>query len=387
MALYYNNIQDIPQTHILIIGVGNYPYLSGGTEKQEFNNDYLNSLGQLSSPPASAAFMFEQFLQMANEGWFNPEVGSIEVLVDDNIIPGYQSEEPTKLNIRRAYARWKQRSDKHEDNVALCYFAGHGFGITDHCLLPKDFGDDPNVPFENGIAIDKTITAFRSCQAKTQIFLIDACRLIPPETRFQDIVYSPLDTADIMLPEPPNTLIMKAASNNEGSYGKKNSASFFANAVIKGMRNYGAVNLDDNWRVETGDLVKGINSWLKLEKTSEGYPQRCISTINDSYQLLNLPAAPEVSLNLNCKPEEALPLAKLSYANLNAAQITRSRAPDPAPWTITVPAGIYRMSAEFQDQQFQATDLVRSINPPVANHNLQCQKAVLPDLQIEVSQA
>ncbi len=375
MALFLDNTSEEPQTHILIIGVGEYPYLKNGKNSQTFQEQYLNELGQLSSPPASAAFFYQTVLQMAKGHFFTHPVGSIEVLTDNGVVPGEENEEPTKRNIQEAYYRWKDRCDKNEENVAIFYFAGHGFGITDHCLLPKDFGSNTRNPFEAAIAFDHTATAFRACKANTQIFFVDACRIIPPETRFQGINFIGLDyIQDVMLPEKPHTLIMKAASHNEGAYGRKNKESFFVSALLKGMNAYGAVNIDGKWVVETGNLVKDINNWLKLEKASEGYLQRCSSFINDSFSLLELPSAPTVTLSLNCKPPEALSLATLSYNNLKSKEVSNSRLPHAEPWSIAVPAGIYRIGAEFGKRQYHAEDLYESINPPFANHFIECQK-------------
>lgn len=386
MALLLDNIKDVPQTHVLIIGVGNYPYLKNGVLSHHFEQDYLNDLEQLSSPPVSAAFLYEQFKQMDAESWFTPEVGSIEVLVDEGVIPAHTHEEPTRKNIEKAYFRWKDRCNTHEDNVAVFYFAGHGLGLNEQCLLPKDFGENKRVPFRDAIALDGSVIAFRNCRAKTQIFLVDACRQIPTETLFGQIAFTPLDhVGSIMLPESPFTLIMKAASNNESSYGKKDSPSFFISALVKGMRSYGAVNTGQAWTVETGDLMKGINGWLEMEEPSRYYRQRCFCSITGSYPLLTLPGPPQVDMNLNCMPSEALPLAKLSYANLRLAAIAGSRPPEKVPWKVSIPAGIYSLRAEFAARDYHAEPVIEAIHPKSANQIVLCQKVNQPDT-IAVSQ-
>jgi hypothetical protein len=48
--LIHNVAVDGPATHALVIGVGAYPHLIGGTGRTKYND----GMGQLTSPPISA---------------------------------------------------------------------------------------------------------------------------------------------------------------------------------------------------------------------------------------------------------------------------------------------------------------------------------------------
>jgi hypothetical protein len=50
---------NVPQTHVLIVGVGRYPFLHGGGAEA----DELAPLGQLTSPTVSARVLAEWFLR------------------------------------------------------------------------------------------------------------------------------------------------------------------------------------------------------------------------------------------------------------------------------------------------------------------------------------
>lgn len=81
MALLFDQIQQIPQTHVLIIGVGAYPYLDGGSSPVQQTFDGAQLLGQLSSPPVSAEAFYNMVVDLHNnDSWIKP-LGSVDVLV------------------------------------------------------------------------------------------------------------------------------------------------------------------------------------------------------------------------------------------------------------------------------------------------------------------
>ena len=374
MPLYFSDAQQIPQTHILIIGVGNYPYLKGGRAEIEQRLDFAKKLEQLTSPPQSAKFFLAEAMDLHKAGAFAKPLGSIEILTDRGTIPAVEVQEPTLEHITEAYFGWKDRCNAHPDNVAVFYFAGHGVGKTEHYLLPSDFGRHYRNPQVDAFAFDETRAAFHHCKAKTQLFLIDACRLIPTDTLLQDFRPLPIDVFNHVIGDCSYNLTIKAASHNQGAYGEKEQPSFFIKALMRGLKGGAAVNEEDRWTVSTGDLAKGINKWLAEEKASENYPQRCNTVINDSCLLLVLPQPPEVLLHLSCNPGEALPHAAFLCEDPNGSGFSRERSPDMVPWEVTVPAGIYRLRASFPENQFSASEMYQNLTKPQEKKLFTCQK-------------
>ena len=81
MALFFDQIQQEPQTHVLIIGVGNYPFLSGGANELQQEFDGAQLLAQLSSPPISAEAFYQTAIELhESNSWIKP-LGSVEVLI------------------------------------------------------------------------------------------------------------------------------------------------------------------------------------------------------------------------------------------------------------------------------------------------------------------
>lgn len=175
------------ETHVFIVGVGEYPCLVGG--KGTLLEDTMG-LGQLSSPPVSAAALASWFLGRqghsgAAVGFNNPDapLATVEMLLSpaqSYAGPGL-AEVPvaaaTHANIVQSFKLWKDRVAAHDGNVAVFYFCGHGVkGVNDY-LLPSDFGAlNPNNPWGEAIDIKITAEAMRRLSSGPLYFFIDACR-------------------------------------------------------------------------------------------------------------------------------------------------------------------------------------------------------------------
>ena len=181
--------QDVagPATHALIIGVGGYDHLDGGASdhKLEPAGKYGN-LGQLTSPPKSACALAAALTAIPREDWLAP-LGTVDLLVstapgdDDPGGTGGPYERATRTAIQEAFDRWWVRCESNPDNVAVFFFCGHGLQASSHVLLPTDFGATGN-PWAQAIDFNRTRDAFLTNKAKTQVFLVDACREVTTST-------------------------------------------------------------------------------------------------------------------------------------------------------------------------------------------------------------
>jgi Caspase domain len=377
MALVFDQINAaIPQTHVFIVAVGNYPHLSGGSDEKQQIYSGLESLGQLSSPAVSAEAFYNTIISLQQENsWIKP-LGSIELLVSPAVgsPPVFQAlvtERASLANIKRCYREWSGRCNAHNDNVALFFFCGHGLEKIEHFLLPDDFGQDPADPWSGYFAFDMTRRAFNKCKASTQIFLVDACRQITSDMLMLDLPYNPLDTPSLLASECLYNLTIKASAANEAAYSDKNSPSYFTKAMINAFTGHAATSSKGQWPVQLSTIASNMNRFLKHVKASEGYKQRCISYISDSTEILLFPTPPHVDLTVYCDPDEALPFAELSCTNMNT-KVTTQRPPQPAPWMVQVPAGIYQLSAAFANPPYQNGQSTISVIPPSVEEKLVC---------------
>lgn len=279
------------KTHIFLIGVGGYPYLKGGTHaKQQFGE--LAELGQLTSPIASIAALYDKIIEYQSGDVWSQKLGSVEILMTPTpntpqpILPGLAIENASLSNIRKAYFDWKDRCDQHEDNVALFFFCGHGFQKKYHFLLADDFGEIPQNPWTGAFNFDDTRDAFYSCQAKSPIFLVDACRQVTVDMLEKDLTVAPIDNPSLLNPEESkNHLTLKATASGQASYGQVNQPTYFTKAVISGLDGLVAKqDENDDWQIETSSLGTNIHLLLELVSSQQTSKQRCQDILRHARQ-------------------------------------------------------------------------------------------------------
>lgn len=174
---------DQHAVHVLIVAVGDYPFLKGGTAGMPYAG--LGGAGQLSSPPVSARRVLDWLRHDYTP--YEASLATVELLcsgsqdfIDDAGAP-VVPERATLVNLRAAVARWHGRGDASEDDTLLFMFCGHGVAsgaVTS--LLLEEFGDNPLDPFSTGaVAAEDFMTGMRACKALKQLYLMDACRYIP----------------------------------------------------------------------------------------------------------------------------------------------------------------------------------------------------------------
>ena len=377
MAVVIDNTPNTPHTHVFLIGVGEYPFLQGGSAYPGPSAG-VPALGQLTSPQASVTALYTAIKHLHNTtAWLTP-LGSIEVVVspypDASSVMTEAAPMPATLqNIKIAYAEWKDRCNDHPDNVALFYFCGHGLEKGDQYLLTQDFGKDTNDPWSDAIAFNATRRAFHRCKAKTQLFFIDACRQVTATMLTQDLTsVPPIDRPDQITPDCAHFLTVKAAAFNENAFGRVNEPSFFVRALIAGLKGGASEKLNGEWKVSTSSLANKIPEILGKIEASQNYPQRSESQMGGKQHIIKLAGPPKVSCTVDCEPGAALALADLSYRNVDTGGNETRPAPAPDPWQIDLEAGYYELEARFQANQFKGAKNREFAAPPFVTTKLVC---------------
>ncbi len=381
MALVFDHISDEPQTHAFIIGVGGYPFLFGGVSEQQQAIEHIGLLKQLTSPPKSALAFRDGLLAIENHPDIHHDkpLGSIELLVSPSPDdpepgnPGEPFEAATFNNISNAYNAWKTRCNSHKGNVAIFFFCGHGVEKMDHFLLAEDFGDNPNNPWQKSINFDMTRSGFHSCKADTQCFFVDACRQITGEMLTNVIVGNSLDTPNLLTTPCLNDLTTEAAAKTKAAHGPKRKPSYFTQALLKSLKGMVADNKGRNgWTVTTGDLAVHIQTVMGIVKPGQDHVGRCPSFLKTPVNLIRFDAPPSVELSIVCNPDNATPLADLSCTDLSS-QNKLTRSPNGIePWKIDVVSGIYELTADFQNSEFQSCRKHEIISPLDNYKELKC---------------
>ena len=368
----------IAQTHILIIGVGHYPYLQGGSqEKQQL--DGLNGLKQLTSTVESAIGLFNTAMELHRKSaWIKP-LGSVDLLIS-RPLPGETGfDPPTHRNIQRAYFDWKTRCEKNEDNTAIFFFAGHGMERGNHLLLLEDFGEIPANPWSGAFELDRTRLAFQRANVNTQCFFIDSCREVNSVlTRF-DVVVAPFEMPNIRASECQFDLTIKGTARNLSAYGLQNQVSFFTQSLIKALEGYASVDQGDgDWIVDMSSISSQITPIMKLINEEQAFEQRFVKGGTDSADLIKLPHPPKALLRVSCNPEGALPLAGLNCTPWDENNSTWaddkavSRDAKSTPWDVELEAGRYMLAAKF-NKTYKPASKPGFVRPPFTKETIKCQ--------------
>lgn len=378
MSLLFDNLNgNDPQTHVLIIGVGGYPFLKDGEKQKEQSFESAKILGQLTSPPVSAEAFYNTVMKLnAADAWIKP-LGSVDVLIspsvenDPALFSGQALERANLNNIKRTYREWKRRCNSHPDNVAIFFFSGHGVEQGEHVLLSEDFGEYPENPWEGSFAFDRTRRSFFTCKANTQLFFIDACRLINSDMLMTEIPLNPIDPPGLTATDCLYNLTQKATAPNQGAYGKNNSVSFYTEALIKALEGGALTNENGEWTIATGTLSSKMNYFIKMVSDVGVPDQRCNSITSDVTDILRFNEPPNIDLTITCTPNKAHCLANLSCHNPQTT-FSQRRGPGPDPWRVSIKPGIYLVKADFPNNEYVNTQVYDKFMPPVGVQNLNC---------------
>jgi hypothetical protein len=343
-----------PAVHILVVAVGDYPYLHGGSEQELLPN---GGLGQLESPVTSAE-VFCRWLQ-ADFKPRNLPIGSIEVLCSAggafldqdgraaNVLP------PTMRNARRAIGDWAARADQHEDSFTLFYFCGHGVssGIV-HSLLLEDFGEDVNDPFTTG-AIDAELfmNGVRPKAAKSQLFLIDACRKVD-HTVFKNLG-DPRGAP--ILPAPANARLgvveqatLWATALGSLAYGIPGQPSIFMSAMLHAMEGGGAMQDPDDasWVIRPDMLKMSIDHIIQRIPafSNTGLQYTALDRMVKGLDVHQLAGEPSVPVKVHCVPSSRNVITAFSCSS--GAQ--RANGPS-EPWHLDLKYDRYTFDAAAND--------------------------------------
>lgn len=348
-----------PGTHVILIGVGDYPYLEDGHGGRTF--EMAMGMGQLSSPPASVRALKDWFLD-TDAGFHNPDrplrslqmlcsdVGQVSVADAGGVVRSV--DRARMFTVKKAITDWIARSSRNPENLAIFFFCGHGlaFGEAENSLLLEDFGGTPINPMDDAIAFDSfRLGVMRHCAARHQIHLIDACRT-PPTKEFLDVyggdeTGNPIAVAGLSRKLRDKIApVYFATGLGAAAYGLTGQASLFTQGLLKSMRGPASRDKDPHWEVQVVALAEGINKCL-ASMVFQVQPQYCQPhEAGQELMIHRLRTDPEAIVKVFTRDPELLPHAVLAHVFEGTQQRTE-RPPEAAPWWLALPKGPYRFEA------------------------------------------
>jgi hypothetical protein len=293
-----------PATHVLIIGVGDYPHLPGGGSSTKAKFDA--GMEQLSSPPESARVFADWFISRFSND--RRPLATVELLIGDKN-RRYQVPERNGVaahekltgraglkDITGAAIRWKARGDEHPDNLLIFYFCGHGLSQGEEfAVVASDYGGDASLPLKGLIDIPKFLVRMSDCAATDQCFFFDACREAD-----DTLVHADFDGSALVQKTSAPTGGLKqcvyySTLYGKSAHGKKGQPSFYTKAVLHALNGPAAENSTGVWRVNSVRMFEGISHMMVQFAEPDYYrvqfPQ---SGSQIMFDLHTLPGKPEL---------------------------------------------------------------------------------------------
>jgi len=337
-------------THAIVIGVGDYPHLPGGSGTLLLDHQ---NLGQLSSPPVSARSLADWLIREFDHP--TKPLASLRLLVSEAEPASYthpisgEVHQPCAATVdavTSALVEWKSAGDSNPDNLLLFYFCGHGIaGGMELALLCRDFGANPDNPLEGALDFRKLHLGMKArCKADEVCYFVDACRSGAELTRYAEgfagvVPFLPGPVQGRRAPVFYSTLM------GDQAFGRANKPSYFADALLRGLGGLGSDRNEGHWQVSTTQLKKAIDAELSRREGS-GSNQQIPSTDDlTTFVLHRLKGPPEVPVVVACAPREANAEATLSCRR--GGEVLHQRPPAPLPWKLRLRAGSYEFEADF----------------------------------------
>lgn len=365
-----------PGTHALVIGVGAYDHLMGGSGAL-LDNPF--GLGQLGSPSLSA----ERFANWLMREMSNDEapLASLEVLISApkpvrlTTPQGaeIEIEAATMANITEAVERWKVRAENHSENITILYHCGHGLEGADLILLAQDFGAPGGAPaqlWKNAYNFDSTYLGMASWKARGQFFFVDSCRVVNQSVLNYGSATSPALVASELRGQNATRVAPKvmATVREARAYAPSDGVSRFTTALIDALESNGArKNADGKWRVTATTIGEAVKTRIEIGNV-DGVPfQTC--EVSGQYAGGNvavhtLAGVPRVPMRL-----VGVGLPSTTSLEFHRADTPALTAEGPSPWRLEAQAGMY--SIHVLDGGQVVVDLPEEIvYPPIYERDL-----------------
>lgn len=386
-TVYLRDVQEVG-THVLIVGVGSYPYLKGGASADPESKP--TNMGQLTSASVSAKAVLDWFLRPLNEpdwkvGFHNPAapLGSVEALISATTGPVTVTapdssahaggtevvlESATLVHVRAALVRWLSRLNSVPDSTGIVYFCGHGVATTTLFLYCEDVLESAELPYANIFSLEATIWNLGKCAKSSHLhFWIDACRGEDPELLVRE--QKPPGLLDVNLMKSTvqqSCSVLYATGPGKQAFAKRGGESRFTTALLKALSGFsGSKSGNGGWCVQAHELAMSVKTLLIQQSQNKPTPQHCeVRESGVGVPFLYLKAPSQVALTLELEPEAKRPVGQIRVDALDMSMQDVHMC-EVGIYTKHVPSGVYRLEARATDDSFAQTVLnFEVLSPP-----------------------
>ncbi|WP_315725802.1 MULTISPECIES: caspase family protein [unclassified Bradyrhizobium] len=234
-------------SHALIVGVSDYPYLSGGSARERAPNS--GGLGQLALSAVTAARVFDWFSKAGRVA--GAPVASCRLLLapsagemaEINRLTNGHFARPDFAVLRGAIEAWRDAIYKGrtgDENTAFFFFSGHGVEhLASPALLAADILD-PNAAGSEAraVAIEAVARAVKTSGIDRALFFVDACRNAPALAMTLNIVGDEILKPQPFLSKSPDAVIslQSTRSGLQSFQVPGEDATIFGRALLEALQ-------------------------------------------------------------------------------------------------------------------------------------------------------
>jgi hypothetical protein len=363
MTMIFCSDRPGPAIHALVVGVGCYPYATSA-DPITTAGALAAGLKPLTTASLSATAVSDWLITNLEDDSALP-LGSLHLLTSARGSP-----DPVNMGtFGQAFHHWYELCNRHQDNLALFYFCGHGVQFGQDYLALDDLGEDPH-RLSHGLL---NLSTLRRCvaesRARVRCFIVDACREMP-------VAFSTLDALSGWAPRDPRSsewrqhmrdvgTIFSTASGRQAD-SMPNQVTPFTRALLEVLGGKGATRnrRTREWEIRLDNLlpsIRDVMDWNGYE-TEDGDIVLGAEAVS-GHVFRTLAGPPPVSFEIGCDPIDALPYADLTLAAESDGTL-KSRQAVSAVWRDEAPAGRYRLSASFAAGVYAPASSQIQLSPP-----------------------
>jgi len=355
----------VPVTHAFIVGISEYTFLPASNEPPNPNSFGLK---RLASPALSAGTVCEWLVAHADgfakplaTCWLLTAPSAVEAPLMPNlpVVPGVTGAAPGAgdwTSFVDNITAWRFAASINPQDTTLLYYAGHGLQRQGVPLLTlADFTNPAaggrlmrSVDLANIVDGMAPSAAFPAI-ARTQFYFIDACReeIAPNQlTSNTGSVFDALPGYDDRA-----TPIFQATYPDAVALTRIGQPTDFCIGLLQAFER-GAENRDGTdparrWPVTTFTLHTALSNYFTALKTGQYAP---LGGVAKNEKLLWLNLAPKVDLSLAIDPDPAIDTTSITLSggvNHNQAAARQNH-----PYRVTIPAGVYKLTATSTDNAY-----------------------------------
>jgi len=354
-----------PGLHALIIGVSAYPDLPKTNEPLEPRH---YGMRQLSSTSLAAYRIYEWLTAPATK--LPAPLSTCRMLLmpsadEINTEPALNAfTNPWKtIDVQRVASQWRDDAAESRNNMTLFYFAGHGVqrNIGDSVMLLPGFGDSIGGTLKDAIdtaniTAGMAPTPTRPNIAQTQVYFVDACRILPDEFRkFERLPTAPVFNLELNSRDDRRAPIFYAAIPGTFANGIRGQQTLFSKALLECLKGAAAEATEEEdargnvkWRVSVHSLDKALDARIKaLNRALDANQEYDPGGSQKDADICYLESPPEVSVTLQVDPLAAAAFGKLEVRDYQDQPVCAISPIHPHPWKKNLPAGNYKINVIF----------------------------------------